>query len=426
MRREDPHLHLRDAMTNFLTSKIVEEDLLRKLLDDLPQRWEKFSNVVLLQNSAFNKPHWKEFISIEFWLVISSALGVNTLARIGEIIGEKRESTVEVLVGDDDWVIRRENGIDYGYNLTKCMFSTGNINERRRMGEVGQRGEIVVDLFSGIGYYSLPMLVAGKVAEIHCCEWNENAIKALNWNLKRNKVEKSCKIHEGDNRITVAGLKGVANRVILGLLPNVEQAFDLGLACLVDSGGIMHIHGIAPAKNYDEWITEKLDELREIDPAKTIVEHSRIRVKSYAPHWDHIVLDVLVSTRKQRVMAFEDSVDISALLVSGGVDLTKFEFHQCWNTMNAIDKIREFSPDILLLDHFIPPIKGLEVLNLVNQNVGEEELNRPRKILGISSSDSANQNMLNAGADSASIKFKLAEHEVWRELLGEAEDAVGE
>jgi hypothetical protein len=34
--------------------------------------------------------------------------------------------------------------------------------------------------------------------------------------------------------------------------------------------------------------------------------------------------------------------------------------------------------------------------------------------------------MLNAGADSASIKFKLAEHEVWRELLGEAEDAVGE
>ena len=53
MRREDPHLHLRDAMTNFLTSKIVEEDLLMKLLDDLPQRWEKFSNVALLQNSAF-------------------------------------------------------------------------------------------------------------------------------------------------------------------------------------------------------------------------------------------------------------------------------------------------------------------------------------------------------------------------------------
>ena len=58
---------------------------------------------------------------------------------MGEISGEMRESSVEMLLGDDDWVVRRESGIEYGYNLTQCMFSAGNVNERRRMGEVFRR-----------------------------------------------------------------------------------------------------------------------------------------------------------------------------------------------------------------------------------------------------------------------------------------------
>ena len=107
---------------------------------------------------------------------------------MGEISGERRESGVEMLRGDDDWVVRRENGIDYGYRFTECMFSAGNVNERRRMGEAGRSGETVVDLFCGIGYYSLPMLVAGQVAHVHACEWNPQSIEALEWGLENNGV----------------------------------------------------------------------------------------------------------------------------------------------------------------------------------------------------------------------------------------------
>ena len=32
------------------------------------------------------------------------------------------------------------------------MFSSGNVNERRRMGEVTQEDEVLVDLYAGIGY----------------------------------------------------------------------------------------------------------------------------------------------------------------------------------------------------------------------------------------------------------------------------------
>ena len=65
--------------------------------------------------------------------------GAKRLARMGEVSGIGRESGVEMLLGDDDWVVRRESGVDYGYRMTRCMFSSGNVNERRRMGEVTQR-----------------------------------------------------------------------------------------------------------------------------------------------------------------------------------------------------------------------------------------------------------------------------------------------
>ena len=59
-----------------------------------------------------------------------------------------------------------------------------------------------------------------------------------------------------------------------------------------------------------------------------------------------------------KVLAFEDSFDLAALLTEAGVDMSDIEFRQHWNTMDALDRIKEFEPDVLLLDHWIPPTKG--------------------------------------------------------------------
>ncbi|MAU18588.1 MAG: hypothetical protein CMA24_03950, partial [Euryarchaeota archaeon] len=64
-----------------------------------------------------------------------------------------------------------------------------------------------------------------------------------------------------------------------------------------------------------------------------------------------------------RVLAFEDSYDITAILAEGGADLSGVELRQHWNTMDCFERIREFAPDVLLLDHYIPPTKGLDVLH---------------------------------------------------------------
>ena len=49
-----------------------------------------------------------------------------------------------------------------------------------------------------------------------------------------------------------------------------------------------------------------------------------------------------------RVLAFEDSYDIEALLSSGNVDTNRFTIEQKWDSKDAIETIKEFKPDMLL------------------------------------------------------------------------------
>ena len=67
------------------------------------------------------------------------------------------------------------------------------------MGEVVGSDEVVVDLFSGIGYYSLPILVHSKL-DMSTVASGMTMNESLEWSLKENGVESRCTIHRGDNR----------------------------------------------------------------------------------------------------------------------------------------------------------------------------------------------------------------------------------
>ena len=163
------------------------------------------------------------------------------------------------------------------------------------MGEIVRRGEVVVDLFAGIGYYSLPILVHSEAEHVHCCEWNNDAVESLEWSLERNNVSSLCTVHRGDNRETSKSIGKVADRVIMGLLPTSERSFEAAMEVLSDSGGVIHIHGLAKPDEYSEWAEEVMTGIcnfREGSRARKIIVN---RIKSYAPRWDHVVLDVEIN-----------------------------------------------------------------------------------------------------------------------------------
>ena len=73
--------------------------------------------------------------------------------------GVTRKSQLELIHGDDSWVIHRENFVDYEFDAAEIMFSSGNVTERKRMGDLDCKDEIIIDAYCGIGYYTLQFLV---------------------------------------------------------------------------------------------------------------------------------------------------------------------------------------------------------------------------------------------------------------------------
>ncbi|NWZ48652.1 TYW2 protein, partial [Haliaeetus albicilla] len=259
-RRQTPAQKLRDELRRLLGKSWSEE-----LERDVPRAWQRHGDLVLLSEDCFRAAPWEK-LGPALWETVASALGGRRLARRGRVLPDgMRSPSVTLLLGQDGWVEHVDNGIRYTFDVTKCMFSPGNITEKLRVASLPCSGEVLVDLYAGIGYFTLPYLVHAAAAFAHACEWNGHAVEALRRNLALNGVQDRCHIHHGDSR-QVSGaaqprtphprvpsplsplsfqleLRDIADRVNLGLIPSSEEGWPV--ACRVlkkGTGGVLHIH----------------------------------------------------------------------------------------------------------------------------------------------------------------------------------------
>ena len=110
-----------------------------------------------------------------------------------------------------------------------------------------------------------------------------------------------------------------------------------------------------------------------------------------------------------RVLAFEDHYDIEAMLSAGGVNTGALTIEQRWNSSDAVERIRGFAPDVLLLDHYMPPLSGYSVLEALLAS----DVQRPSTVIAMSSASDKNDAMVHLGADRGVVKFDLAELDLW-------------
>ena len=196
--RMSPQEKLKLAIDTLSQKKgVTVDEFLHK---DLPPHWEQHGDLILLPEKSFTLNKWQRF-GVELWKVVAETLSVTRLAKKSTIKDDGfRTPKLSLLYGDNGWVMHIDNGIKYTFDVTKCMFSAGNITEKIRVGNFDCKGQTVVDLYAGIGYFVLPYLVHSKAAMVYACEWNDNATEALRRNLKLNGVDKQCVIYEGDNQ----------------------------------------------------------------------------------------------------------------------------------------------------------------------------------------------------------------------------------
>ena len=245
-------------------------------------------------------------------------------------------------IASPGWITVTEHGIRQSYDLTRVMFSRGNVTEKKRFGTSCVRAdESVLDMYAGIGYYTLPALILGKARHVTACEWNGHALLALRYNLDSNGVgEDRATVLGGDCRASLKRLllRGDASfdRVSLGLLPSSEGGWDVAVSCLDrGAGGWLHVHANVPTmerRGWTRWLCQSLakiaasrttrsrrrndrradgdDDGRDAASASdgrsndggnhdewiAVVRHVE-KVKSFAPMVDHVVADVFVGPR---------------------------------------------------------------------------------------------------------------------------------
>lgn len=238
-------------------SVVLTRDIISKSLpkfrrhDDLivvqEQAWQEFKKslplpVVQSENSPFS------IDEDELASLVCQSIQKPICRRLAIERGVKnddfRTPDIVMLLGDNGIVSHKDNHILYQFDVTKCMFSFGNVREKIRMAELDCSDEIVVDLFAGIGYFTLPLLVHAKAKHLYACEWNPDAVDALKKNLALNKVDPSrYNVIEGDNRSNRP--TDIAQRVILGILPSCSNYMRTAFECIdKKTGATLHCHDL--------------------------------------------------------------------------------------------------------------------------------------------------------------------------------------
>jgi len=203
-----------------------------------------------------------------------------------------REPKVELIYGSKSTeTIHKENGIRYKLDPQKVMFSSGNMNERIRMATISNKSETIVDLFAGIGYFTLPIAVYSKPKRVFACEKNPVAYDYLCQNIVLNNVTNIVEPLKGDNRNIAP--KNVADRVIMGYLDDTHKFLPIAFDCLKDCKGIIHYHEKIPEEKFPDGPLKKIQKIADkYDRKAKILKHEH--VKSYAPGISHYVLDIKI------------------------------------------------------------------------------------------------------------------------------------
>ena len=217
--------------------------------------------------------------------------GVRTVAlREGPIKGRERMPVVKVIAGDPlTETTHLENGCFFRMDVSKVMFSTGNVHERGRLPKLVGKGEVVVDMFAGVGQFTIPIAKHSEPSRIYAVELNPVAYKYLVENVRINKVGHVVTPLLGD--CEKVSPKGLADRVVMGLLHVTHRYLPLAMEVLKPEGGVIHYHETVPSNLRFERPVKRIMEAA--GRRKVEILEKRV-VKRYAPRVDHVVVDARV------------------------------------------------------------------------------------------------------------------------------------
>ena len=264
-----------------------------KELDGIvPEKWEYVGDIVIVRMDPRCDPY-KDLIGRTY----AEVLGAKTVcADIRGVSGEFRQPSMEIIYGTETESVRLENGIRYGFDVTKVMFASGNTDERMRMRQTDCSGETVVDMFAGIGYFTLPLAKYSGARRVFACEKNPESYRFLCRNIVDNELQDIVIPILSDNRNLLG--KHFADRILMGYVQTTSDFVPKALS-MIRPGGMIHYHDTFYVNEYEDRIREIFDSNCGRDGYEIVRIHE---VKSYAPSVSHYVADIRIRPSHQNPM----------------------------------------------------------------------------------------------------------------------------
>jgi tRNA (guanine37-N1)-methyltransferase len=195
--------------------------------------------------------------------------------------------------------IHREHGCVFKIDLEKCYFSPRLSYERLRIAELIEPQEVVVNMFAGVGCYSISIAKHSEPLKVYSIDVNPSAIQYLHENIRLNRVADVVIPIQGDSKEVIEQeRRNVADRVLMPLPERAYEYLDYALLALKPTEGWIHYYAFEHAKK-DEDPVEKAEakmskKMRKLGVSFK-VEFGRI-VRPIGPRWYQVVLDIHVKS----------------------------------------------------------------------------------------------------------------------------------
>jgi len=274
-----------------MLKKTLEDVLSEKESEELFSAFDQVGDIIIVRipDSLLSK---KEIIGKTLLEQVKTAKSV--FYQASSVEGDFRTRDLEILAGENKTETDyKEFGCRFIVDVEKAFFSPRLSTERDRIADLVQEGETVINMFGGVGMFSI-IAAKRKKCTVYNIDINPIAAKLCEKNIELNKLAgKVISIHGDATKIVEEKLKDKGDRVLM-LLPERSDEFLDSAIFAAKNNGIIHYysHIHADEKSKAAKLSEK--HYSEITQVKSNILDSKI-VRAVGPRYYQTVVDVRIA-----------------------------------------------------------------------------------------------------------------------------------
>ena len=222
------------------------------------------------------------------------------LTPVTRITGDFRVRELRLLAGENKTsTSHKESGCTFRLDVEKCYFSPRLSHEHLRIAKLVQAGETVVNMFAGVGCFSILIAKTQSQSKVYSIDINPTAVEYMEENVKINQVcDRVISILGDSKEIIQTQLQSVADRVLMPLPEKALEYLPYALLALKKTGGYIHYYDFQhapgkenPAEKTKLKVAQKLDGMG----VSYVFVNSRV-MRPTGPNWYQTVLDIKVAS----------------------------------------------------------------------------------------------------------------------------------